>query len=290
MPSLYEILEIQDDATKEEIKAAYRKLVNRYHPDKNAGDRRHESKLKEAIHAYGILSDPTSRARYDSSRRTSRTNYKPPPRDESDPKNSHESNQRSRPQDSPKGNSTIKMNRNLSYGLLAALLLGVAVVFAWPRLQEYLKHKAWAEEVRQLHEAVGVSKAYKPQTATSLGIREATLETKWMQGSMYYILEFHGPEDQLDFQMQDGKLISAPVADTEAPREVFRTKMNAINTIILNFHDVDGYIVHTLRLATSSFTRILDVNNLPTSYRLNSNEVLDPHLYYRFNSWSFEYL
>jgi len=61
----YEILEVNKDATPEELKKAYRKQAIRFHPDKNPGDKEAEEKFKEAAEAYEILSDPNKRQRYD---------------------------------------------------------------------------------------------------------------------------------------------------------------------------------------------------------------------------------
>lgn len=61
----YEVLEVQKTATADEIKKAYRRLAIKYHPDKNPGDKEAEEKFKEAAEAYGVLSDPDKRAKYD---------------------------------------------------------------------------------------------------------------------------------------------------------------------------------------------------------------------------------
>jgi molecular chaperone DnaJ len=61
----YEILEISQTATEQEIKSAYRKLAIKFHPDKNPGDAAAEEKFKEAAEAYSILSDADQRRRYD---------------------------------------------------------------------------------------------------------------------------------------------------------------------------------------------------------------------------------
>ena len=60
--NLYEILGVEKNADKEEIKKAFRKLAHRYHPDKKGGD---AEKFKEINEAYFILSDDKKRGEYD---------------------------------------------------------------------------------------------------------------------------------------------------------------------------------------------------------------------------------
>ncbi len=61
----YEILEIDRNASGNEIKKAYRKLAMKYHPDRNQGDKEAEEKFKLVNEAYQVLSDPQKRATYD---------------------------------------------------------------------------------------------------------------------------------------------------------------------------------------------------------------------------------
>ena len=61
----YEILDVTEKASADEIKKAYRKKAIQYHPDKNQGDAGAEEKFKEAAEAYEVLSDENKRARYD---------------------------------------------------------------------------------------------------------------------------------------------------------------------------------------------------------------------------------
>jgi curved DNA-binding protein CbpA len=60
--NLYEILEVHKHASLAEIKAAYKKLVQRYHPDKNEGNADKFSKIQNA---HLVLSNASTRALYD---------------------------------------------------------------------------------------------------------------------------------------------------------------------------------------------------------------------------------
>ena len=62
--SLYNTLEVSQNASSDDIKKAYRRLARKYHPDinKNKGA---EEKFKEINAAYEILSDESKRAQYD---------------------------------------------------------------------------------------------------------------------------------------------------------------------------------------------------------------------------------
>ena len=61
----YKVLCVERTATAEEIKAAYRQLAMRYHPDKNPGDKEAEARFKDLALAYGTLSDNVARVAYD---------------------------------------------------------------------------------------------------------------------------------------------------------------------------------------------------------------------------------
>jgi DnaJ-class molecular chaperone len=70
--TLYEQLDIQETASHEEIKIAYRKLANKYHPDKNGGDKNSENLFKEINTIYHILSNNDLRKKYDDELRVER--------------------------------------------------------------------------------------------------------------------------------------------------------------------------------------------------------------------------
>ena len=66
----YKILGVERNATQEEIKAAYRKLAMKFHPDRNPGDKDAERQFKEVQTAYDTLHNPIEKARYDGTTRT----------------------------------------------------------------------------------------------------------------------------------------------------------------------------------------------------------------------------
>ena len=61
----YEILGVDRNAGDDEIKAKYRKLALKYHPDRNPGNKEAEENFKEAAEAYEVLRDAEKRSIYD---------------------------------------------------------------------------------------------------------------------------------------------------------------------------------------------------------------------------------
>jgi molecular chaperone DnaJ len=65
MSDYYSLLEIERNASQDEIKKAYRKKALKYHPDKNPNNPDAEKKFKEISEAYEVLSDENKRRIYD---------------------------------------------------------------------------------------------------------------------------------------------------------------------------------------------------------------------------------
>jgi curved DNA-binding protein len=61
----YKILGVERNASKDDIKRAYRKLALKTHPDRNPGNAKAEEHFKEINEAYQVLSDPEKRSRFD---------------------------------------------------------------------------------------------------------------------------------------------------------------------------------------------------------------------------------
>lgn len=65
MADYYELLGVPRNADEAEIKRSYRKLALKFHPDRNPGDSKAESRFKEINQAYEVLSDAGKRKLYD---------------------------------------------------------------------------------------------------------------------------------------------------------------------------------------------------------------------------------
>jgi curved DNA-binding protein CbpA len=65
MDDYYNTLELERGATADEIKANYRRLAMKWHPDRNAGSAAAEERFKRISEAYAVLSDEAKRRDYD---------------------------------------------------------------------------------------------------------------------------------------------------------------------------------------------------------------------------------
>src|ERR1700733_4053 len=61
----YKVLGVNKTATQDEIKAAYRKLARKHHPDLNPNDKEANKKFQQINEANEVLSDPENRKKYD---------------------------------------------------------------------------------------------------------------------------------------------------------------------------------------------------------------------------------
>lgn len=68
MNNYYKILEVDEKATKADIKKSFKRLAKKYHPDVNKGNSKAEEKFKEISEAYEVLSNDEERRKYDAAR------------------------------------------------------------------------------------------------------------------------------------------------------------------------------------------------------------------------------
>src|SRR6478672_7739425 len=61
----YATLGVPKTASAKDLKAAFRKLARKHHPDVNQGDKSAEGRFKEINEAYEVLGDPDKRKKYD---------------------------------------------------------------------------------------------------------------------------------------------------------------------------------------------------------------------------------
>ena len=64
MKDYYKILEVDKNASSDDIKKSYRKLAMTYHPDKNPSPEA-ETKFKDIAEAYEVLGNPEKKQNYD---------------------------------------------------------------------------------------------------------------------------------------------------------------------------------------------------------------------------------
>ena len=95
MKDYYKILEISINATKDDIKKAFRSLAKKYHPDRNVNDENALRKFQEVNEAYEVLSNEDSRKDYDKKI----SNFKQSNNKETNSKNNKTNNDKRKSQD-----------------------------------------------------------------------------------------------------------------------------------------------------------------------------------------------
>ena len=100
MKDYYKILGISENAEKDEIKRAFRKLAKEYHPDRNKDDENAKNKFQEVNEAYGVLGNENSKIEYDQKRAAAKnskdSNFKKDSSDRNKKRNKAGSNARSK--------------------------------------------------------------------------------------------------------------------------------------------------------------------------------------------------
>lgn len=136
----YDILEVSSSASQTVISAAYRTLSQKYHPDKNNGDKHCEEMMAQINVAFGVLSDPIKRKVYDEelalnkAKNNSSQNKSTPTQKEQYTYQPHQ----------PKVETVIESNKNFS-AYISLAIIG-AIVF----LLIYISNKSQEEYVNKL--------------------------------------------------------------------------------------------------------------------------------------------
>lgn len=65
MPTYYDVLQVERDASPERVRAAYRRMAQKYHPDKLPGNANAARAMAAINAAYEVLSDPHRRTEHD---------------------------------------------------------------------------------------------------------------------------------------------------------------------------------------------------------------------------------
>jgi DnaJ-class molecular chaperone len=99
--SHYENLKVARDAPPEVLRAAYRVLAQKYHPDRHDGDERAERTMKLINEAYSVLSDPTSRQAHDQWIELTESGPSEPQESTTTSSPPHAATKRNQPHDSP---------------------------------------------------------------------------------------------------------------------------------------------------------------------------------------------
>jgi hypothetical protein len=141
--TLYDILEVIPTASQETIHAAYRSLINRFHPDKVAGLGEEfqtiaDARTKEINHAYDILGDAARRARYDEELRREEDSprFLPTPKS-APPKSPPPRSQAAHPKKSPVTATGApatgpSVEGRHAFATLSAAVAGIALVLTLP--------------------------------------------------------------------------------------------------------------------------------------------------------------
>jgi DnaJ domain len=116
----YEILEVSSKASPAVIKAAYKSLMQRYHPDKNNNDSASAQRTTQLVQAYEVLSDDARRAAYDLQMNARAANYSAPLQEAS--RSLHRQSHFAQSKAHPTANS---------YWIIWLLIIGTMAVAMW---------------------------------------------------------------------------------------------------------------------------------------------------------------
>lgn len=192
----YEILQVSPVADAAVIRAAYRSLIQRYHPDRNRGDAQAAQHAALLTKAYEMLADPEQRAAYDAQRKAERvgTLAAPEPLSAATPKN------RQRHTTTRAKSAVRPWVLGLAALLVSSLLIWVVIGFTSGKLQQVSPDKQLAEIRVQIE---------SPQTAEA--------ERRTLVARKQSLLEQHADLLKADTTMRIDDLAGRSMALLSAP-------------------------------------------------------------------------
>ena len=299
MKDYYKVLELKTGATETEIKKAYRNLAQKYHPDKNFGNKKYEEIFKEINEAYATLSDIESKRVYDikyqnyfytqanssNNNKTTddyKTNTKQEYKQTDNTKN--ESKKETIMTDDTFSNKVIThlKAKYVKYVLLIVVVAVGIYLYKLKDINAYYSEKEKKEKYEKFIASVQESKKFDDRDLTQLKIPRVTLETRWKDNLMYY--KFH-----LIGKSNDNNSYKRNSNDTTKNDLYFETRVKTIEKITILFLDKDGYKIYTLPISISDMTRNVDNEGIANGYSINSNIPMKPELYKDFENWNIEY-
>lgn len=214
----YHILGLGPTASGAEIKAAYKKLALKFHPDKNPGNPRAEDQFKLVNEAYQVLSNPRRRATYDFQRqqeqrqRQNPAYYEPRYHHTRQPAGFQERHYRQRPK---KHDRFSRRDIQIMIGgILLALLLVLAIKLVW----DHYAHRRTLDQARQAeqehlwpeaHELYSQTLDYDPDHQEAR-LRRASIRMNHLKDAQGAALDYStvlasSPSPEADWFVQRGK-------------------------------------------------------------------------------------
>lgn len=308
MKDFYKILEVNSEATQEEIKRSYRRLAQKYHPDRNGNDKIFEDKQKEINEAYATLNDLNKKNIYDinykkfysssntgSSFKQQNGNHQENHFKKEEKKTEEKTEAKQNNFQRSKMSNNIKSNFRKTFlskpSIFISVLVFIAIVllaYNWKSVSAYFEEKERKQKYDAMVLSIQEAKTYPERSIPSLKVASVKFETRWKDGKMYYKFSFSGASPKTyDYKNLDTALLTLL---NDAPKNDFEQKMNNVVSFDINLMDKDGFKIHTMKVERNQMTRIVGNNGNVVGYSINTNIDLAPEIYKDFDNWELTYI